>query len=399
MALGRRKLVLLLASLNVLVSSAALLPQIYSVLQMQLYMQQQQQAAFLYNLVMETNATSRRHRQFRLRAWRRKRQRWVNPGRTAAWWNNLINGELDESEWKDNLRMSREDFMALVDKLQPYLSPDSESFRKDTIPLEKKIGMTIYYLKDQGSLRMTANLFGIANSTLSVTIHRVCNAINVVLGPELIKFPSTKEEIERVTSAFEAKFGFPHVVGCIDGTHIPIKQTTGNPHDYFCYKMKYSLNVQAICNEKGLFTDVDFSWPGSVHDARVFANSDVNRKFQEKLLPAVYRELIPGRFPVPPILLGDPAYPLLSNLMKEHTHCSTNEEVVFNGMLRSARNQIECAYGRLKARWRILNRPLDVNIDHVPGVIYACFVLHNYCELRKAHINEEVVSRKEKSKL
>ena len=167
----------------------------------------------------------------------------------------------------------------------------------------------------------------------------------MILGPELIKFPSTKEEIERITAAFEAKFGFSQVIGCIDGTHIPIKQPNENPHDYFCYKMKYSLNVQAICDEKGLFTDVDVSLPGSLHDARVFAKRGVNKKFQEKLLPGVYRELIPGHFPVPPVLLGDPAYPLLPNLMKEYTHCSSDEEVVFNQMLRSARNQIECSYG------------------------------------------------------
>ena len=47
---------------------------------------------------------------------------------TAAWWDNLMNGESPEREWKDNLRMSRGDFMALVVKLRPYLSPDSESF-------------------------------------------------------------------------------------------------------------------------------------------------------------------------------------------------------------------------------------------------------------------------------
>ena len=182
----------------------------------------------------------------------------------------------------------------------------------------------------------------------------------MVLGPDLIKFPTTKEEIEHVTAAFKDKFGSPQVIGCIDGTHIPIKQPNENPHDYFCYKVKYSLNVQAICDEKGVFTDVDISWPGSLHDARVFANSGVHKKFQEKVLPSVYRELIPWHFPAPPVLLGEPAYPIFPNLMKEYTYCSSDEQVAFNEMLRSARNQIESAYGRLKAQWRILNHPIYV---------------------------------------
>ena len=38
----------------------------------------------------------------------------------------------------------------------------------------------------------------------------------------------------------------------------------------------------------------------------------------------------------------------------------SNEEVLFSQMLRSARNQIECAFGRLKARWQILQRPLGI---------------------------------------
>ena len=215
-------------------------------------------------------------------------------------------------------------------------------------------------------------MFGIAKSTLSVTLHRVCKAINFVLGPDLIKFPSTKEEIEHVTATFKAKFGFLQVIGCID-THVSIKQPNENPHNYFCYKMKYSLNLQAICDEKELFTDVDISWPCSLLDTRVFVKGGVNKKFQEKLLPGVYRELTPGHFPVPPVLLGDPAYPLLLNLMTEYTHCSSDVQVVFHQMLRSARNQIECAYGRLRARWRILDQPMDVKIDQMPVVVFAYF--------------------------
>ena len=67
--------------------------------------------------------------------------------------------------------------------------------------------------------------------------------------------------------------------------------------------------------------------------------------------------------------------------MKEYTTCINNEQVIFNNLLRSARNQIECAFGRLKARWRILMRPLDVDIKLIPSLIHSCFILHNYCEM------------------
>ena len=66
--------------------------------------------------------------------------------------------------------------------------------------------------------------------------------------------------------------------------------------------------------------------------------------------------------------------------------------MIFNNMLRSARNQIECAFGRLKSRWRILSKTMDLDTEHVPSVVYACFVLHNFCESRGVHINPEAVT-------
>lgn len=41
---------------------------------------------------------------------------------------------------------------------------------------------------------------------------------------------------------------------------------------------------------------------------------------------------------------------------------------------------IECAFGRLKARFAALRQPMDINLLDLPSVINACFVLHNYCE-------------------
>ena len=53
---------------------------------------------------------------------------------------------------------------------------------------------------------------------------------------------------------------------------------------------------------------------------------------------------------------------------------------MFNIMLRSAKNQIECAFGRLKAQWRILLRPMDLKFEDITDRVLSCFGLHNFCE-------------------
>ena len=167
----------------------------------------------------------------------------------------------------------------------------------------------------------------------------------------------------------------------MDGTHIPIVQPCENPHDYFGYKLKYALNVQGVSYLKGLFLDVDIKWPGSVHDERVFANSRLNRLLREERLPMCYKEVLPGHEKIRVTLLGDPVLSLLPYCMKEFPNAHSNEEVIFN-MLQSARNQIECAYGHLKARCQILNKRIDSWLKFILTLIEACCVLHNICELR-----------------
>ena len=56
-------------------------------------------------------------------------------------------------------------------------------------------------------------------------------------------------------------------------------------------------------------------------------------------------------------------------------------------MMISAQNITECALGRLKARWRILQQPIDLPVDKLFNVIYACFVLYIFCEAQKSEFN------------
>ena len=68
-------------------------------------------------------------------------------------------------------------------------------------------------------------------------------------------------------------------------------------------------------------------------------------------------------------------------------------------MLRSTRNTNECAFRKLKGRWRILQHPMGIPVDKLPNVVYACFVLHNFWEAQKSEIDPvelEVVMQEER---
>nr|XP_047137549.1 uncharacterized protein LOC105843733 [Hydra vulgaris] len=271
--------------------------------------------------------------------------------------------------------MTKGCFLELAAIIDTVVSPQPNCPNYRFLTTHKKLAITIYYLKDTGSLWMTANVFGIHQCTVSKTVKVVCDAINNIVGPIYLHLPKNKEDMTKLASQFEVKFFMIQAFGCIDGTHVQIKRPIKNGQDYFCYKQYFSLNVQAVCNSKEYFIDVECKWPGS----------------KKGTLPQTLYSL-PNYHSIPNYLIGDPAYPLTNFCIKEFQSCSNNKEVIFNSMLRSARNQIECAFGRLKARWGFLRKIVDIKIETVPIVTYTCFVLHNFCEKNKTYdLNEEEV--------
>jgi hypothetical protein len=75
--------------------------------------------------------------------------------------------------------------------------------------------------------------------------------------------------------------------------------------------MQGRVNIQAVCDYRYCFTDVVITWPGSVHDAQMFTNSDLNKKFKDGTIPSCCKEIVEDEIPVPVFAFQETL----------HTHC------------------------------------------------------------------------------
>lgn len=80
---------------------------------------------------------------------------------------------------------------------------------------------------------------------------------------------------------------------------------------------------------------------------------------------------------MPYVFVGDEAYTLLDHLLKPYArkNLDTNSEY-FNSRLSRARRVIECAFGILNAKWRILWKSIELEAHIVDDIIKCVCILH-----------------------
>ncbi|GLV38166.1 uncharacterized protein CBL_12812 [Carabus blaptoides fortunei] len=171
---------------------------------------------------------------------------------------------------------------------------------------------------------------GIHQSTVSKIVKEVVKKV-VVKKDIWIQFPVTHIAME------EAKHGWhlPNAIGAIDCTHIRIVKPDLHGEAYFNRKGFYSINVQATCNYNECFTSLGASWPGSVHDSRVWWNSDVLRIMRTNNNNAY--------------LLGDEGYGIAPWLLTLYRNPNNPTQKLYNRIHTADRVIIERCFGQLKS--------------------------------------------------
>lgn len=120
------------------------------------------------------------------------------------------------------------------------------SSRCTAIPAVLKLAATLNLLAS-GSYQVNVGgsfLLGMAQPTVSLVFNEMINLLENTLCEEWIAMKPT--EFKETKKHFFEKFKIPGVVGCIDGTHIPILRPTKDEHMFFNRKGFHSINAMIV---------------------------------------------------------------------------------------------------------------------------------------------------------
>ncbi len=218
-------------------------------------------------------------------------------------------------------------------------------------------------------------MFGCSQSTAAKIVNK-CTILVEKLGPVYITWPCRESQV-LTASHFKNATGFPGVIGCIDGTHIPIHKPSDFSVDYYTRKKIYTIQLQGVCDESLIFTHVSAGFAANSHDSLVFQYSDLYQ---------LEESLIVKQCPSREVhMVGDGAYSILPYVMRPFSasEIKTEAQTRYNNALSGCHQTIEHMFGLLKGKWKILTKPSTNYPDKMALIAFACCVLHNFVILHK----------------
>lgn len=155
----------------------------------------------------------------------------------------------------------------------------------------------------------------------------------------------------------------PKCIGYVDGSLIKLDEAPSVDHEsYYTRKQFYAIQLQATCDNNCRIRNLFVGYPGSVHDARVFSNSEIGRHPEKFFSEGQY-------------IGGDSAYAISENLVapfkRNSTTANASDRAAFNTYFSSYRVKIECVYGILKETFASL-KSLRVRVNGAEGHELAC---------------------------
>jgi hypothetical protein len=124
---------------------------------------------------------------------------------------------------------------------------------------------------------------------------------------------------------------------------------------------------------------IEVGGKGKQSDGGTFAGSGLFESLQKNTFNVPPDQELPGtNMKLPNVMIGDEAYPLKEYLMRPYPRrVLTPQRDHFNKRLSRARKCIECAFGILYAKWRILSKDIETFPEKASVIVKCACLLHN----------------------
>lgn len=170
----------------------------------------------------------------------------------------------------------------------------------------------------------------------------------------------------------------------MDGTHIEAIVSDENGVPFRNRHGGKTWNVLASCSFDRIFTFIHVGWEGSAHDVTVWRDALTNSKYGFPHPPKGKYYLVDSGYPNTIGYLS----PICDKKANARCHVPEFKHRPPEGMLEhfnyrhsSLRMKVECAFGQLKKRWKVLKVMPQMSHKYQMSIIVSTFTLHNFIRM------------------
>nr|XP_015611124.1 uncharacterized protein LOC107278835 [Oryza sativa Japonica Group] len=217
----------------------------------------------------------------------------------------------------------------------------------------------------------------IGGSTALESLKLFCQGVIEIFGPEYLHQPNV-DDTGRLLQIHGSR-GFPGMLGSIDCMHWKWKNCPNGWKGMYTRGENGTATIilEAVASHDRWIWHAYFGVAGSNNDINVINQSPVFTDLLWGRAPRV-NFMVNGHWYDKGYYLADGIYPEWATLVKSIKLPQSPKQRLFANAQESQRKDVECAFGILKARFKIIAVPCQLwKLDEIGMIMRACIIMHN----------------------